>query len=278
MHSVESFTAVDGHGVRAIVFLQGCNKRCVFCCNPDSWSPSSGKTMTVSQVFQPLLPKLGYYKKSGGGITISGGEPLLQPRFCKALCMRAKELGLTAAIDTAAAGVERQWNDLLPAVDIALVCVKSPDPAKHEKITGSHDTRPHRVMLAFLDACEAFRVTTWLRYVLMSDGSDDDASASEDERRRRRAVNAGGSGRETKPLDFRDVATDSDAEVLSVARLAKSHANVAGVELLPYHTFGAYKWREMGLEYPLRDMKPPSVETVARVKRLLEREGVRVVV
>jgi pyruvate-formate lyase-activating enzyme len=279
VHSVESFTAVDGHGVRAIVFLQGCNKRCVFCCNPDSWSPSSGKTMTVSQVFQPLLPKLGYYKKSGGGVTISGGEPLLQPRFCKALCLRAKELGLNAAIDTAAAGVERQWNDLLLAVDIALVCVKSPDPAKHEKITGSHDTRPHRVMLAFLDACEAFRVTTWLRYVLMSDGSDGDASASEDKRvKRENAVNASGRETKTKPRkDFRDVATDSDAEVLSVARLAKRHANVAGVELLPYHTFGAYKWRTMGLEYPLSEMKPPSVTTVKRVKRLLESEGVRVV-
>ena len=275
---METFTAVDGHGVRAIVFLQGCNKRCVFCCNPDSWSPSSGKTMTVTQVFRPLLPKLGFYRKSGGGVTISGGEPLLQPRFVKALCLKARELGLTAAIDTAAAGVERQWRDLLPAVDIALVCVKSAHPAKHERITGSHDARPHRVMLAFLDACEAFRVTTWLRYVLMSDGSDGDASASEDTRVKRRTVNASGRETKTKPRkDFRDVATDSDAEVLSVARLAKRHANVAGVELLPYHTFGAYKWRTMGLEYPLSEMKPPSVTTVARVKRLLESEGVRVV-
>ena len=255
MHSVETFTAVDGHGVRAIVFLQGCNKRCVFCCNPDSWSPSSGKTMSVTDVFRPLLPKLGFYRKSGGGVTISGGEPLLQPRFCKALCLRAKALGLTAAIDTAAAGVERQWRDLLPAVDIALVCVKSADPARHEKITGSHDARPHRVLLAFLDACEEFRVTTWLRYVLMSAASGGDEGS-----------------------DFREFATDSDAEVMGVARLAKRHENVAGVELLPYHTFGAYKWREMGLEYPLRGMKPPSVETVARVKQLLERQGVRVVV
>ena len=258
VHSVETFTAVDGHGVRAIVFLQGCNKRCVFCCNPDSWSPSSGKTMTVTQVFRPLLPKLGFYRKSGGGVTISGGEPLLQPRFVKALCLKARELGLTAAIDTAAAGVERQWRDLLPAVDIALVCVKSAHPAKHERITGSHDARPHRVMLAFLDACEAFRVTTWLRYVLMSGGETHDGDAKSDG-------------------DFRDLATDSDAEILGVARLAKRHENVAGVEILPYHTFGAYKWRDMGLEYPLRGMKPPSVETVARVKRLLERQGVRVV-
>ena len=173
--------------------------------------------------------------------------------------MKARELGLTAAIDTAAAGVERQWRDLLPAVDIALVCVKSAHPAKHERITGSHDARPHRVMLAFLDACEAFRVTTWLRYVLMRGGETRDGDAKSDG-------------------DFRDLATDSDAEILGVARLAKRHENVAGVEILPYHTFGAYKWRDMGLEYPLRGMKPPSVETVARVKRLLERQGVRVVV
>jgi pyruvate-formate lyase-activating enzyme len=279
VHSVESFTAVDGHGIRAVIFLQGCNKRCVFCCNPDSWSPSSGRTMTVEQVFKPLLPKLGYYRSSGGGITISGGEPLLQPKFCKALCDRARQLGLTAAIDTAADGFEAQWRDLLPSVSLALVCVKSADPQRHRLITGSHDARPHRTLLKFLKCCEQMEVPVWLRYVLMA--AEDREEGSRDDVEKRSSDDASDLKTKKKPRrrkDFRDFSTVIDSEILSVAALAKAHANVEGIELLPYHTFGAYKWREMGLEYPLSGMKPPSPETVTRVKRLLERENVRVVV
>ena len=98
-----------GLGIRAIVFLQGCGKRCMFCCNPDSWSPSAGTLMTASQIYERIKPNIPYYRKSGGGITLSGGECLLQPKFSRALCDLAHAHGLTAALDTAATGSPDVW-------------------------------------------------------------------------------------------------------------------------------------------------------------------------
>ena len=183
VHSMDSMTAVDGHGLRLIVFLQGCSKRCVFCCNPDSWSPSAGRWVTVGDVRRALAKNLAYYRRSGGGVTLSGGECLLQPEFCRAVCVMAHRLGVTAAIDTAAAGVETQWRRLLPEVDVALVCVKSADPEKHARITQAHDQRPHRVLMAFLRACDDHGVKVWIRHVLMEarieGGRETDARSSE---------------------------------------------------------------------------------------------------
>ena len=174
-------TAVDGHGLRLIVFLQGCSKRCVFCCNPDSWSPSAGRWVTVGDVRRALAKNLAYYRRSGGGVTLSGGECLLQPEFCRAVCVMAHRLGVTAALDTAAAGVETQWRRLLPEVDVALVCVKSADPEKHARITQAHDQRPHRVLMAFLRACEDHGVKVWIRHVLM-EARVEEGVEEEDER------------------------------------------------------------------------------------------------
>lgn len=298
VHSMDSMTAVDGHGLRLIVFLQGCSKRCVFCCNPDSWSPSAGRWVTVGDVRRALAKNLAYYRRSGGGVTLSGGECLLQPEFCRAVCVMAHRLGVTAAIDTAAAGVETQWRRLLPEVDVALVCVKSADPEKHARITQAHDQRPHRVLMAFLRACEDHGVKVWIRHVLM-EARVEEGVEEEDERARegtRRSVGSGTNRDEPEPesesadeegtrsrrvetrLDvFRRLATDGDEDVDGVARVVHAHANIAGVELLPYHRFGEYKWREMGLAYPLRGMKTPSKETIERVKARFEARGVTVI-
>ena len=301
-------TAVDGHGLRCIVFLQGCSKRCVFCCNPDTWSPTGGsKLVSVSEVLKTLRRNLRYYRESGGGLTLSGGECLLQPEFCRALCRAARSLGLTAAVDTAAEGTRDQWDELLPHVDLALVCVKSANPEKHRRITRSHDERPHRVMLAFLDACERHGVRTWLRFVLMSDQSRDDdtnpnqfSSATKEERaeasrpeasRPEASRRASSSPPDTSPSPspspspsssaprrFASFATDGEEDIRGVASLAKRHANVAGVELLPYHRFGVFKWTAMGVPYPLRGMRAPTAETTRRVKARFEALGVRVIV
>ena len=286
-------TAVDGHGLRCIVFLQGCSKRCVFCCNPDSWSPTGGsKLVSVSEVLKTLRRNLRYYRESGGGLTLSGGECLLQPEFCRALCRAARSLGLTAAVDTAAEGTRDQWDELLPNVDLALVCVKSANPAKHRRITRSHDERPHRVMLAFLDACERHGVRTWLRFVLMSDQSRDhrtdpnpNPNATDEEEAKeaevsRRAISSPPESvtSSSSPSRFASFATDGEEEIRGVASLAKRHANVAGVELLPYHEFGVFKWTPMGVPYPLRGMCAPTAETTRRVKARFEALGVRVIV
>ena len=227
--------------------------------------------MTVAQVFRQIETSIPYYLSSGGGITLSGGECLLQPRFSKQLCVEARRRGLTAALDSAATGTEQDWDQILPHVDLVLLCVKSSDPQKHQLITGSHDTRPYYTMLAFLAATQRHDVRTWIRFVLMSgkkEGGDGGADAT----------CCGGDKLCSRSFTFGDIATDGEAECKGVAAIAKAHSNVAGVEILPYHKFGVYKWEEMGLAYPLSGMETPTDETLTRVTRLFEAEGIEVIV
>jgi pyruvate formate lyase activating enzyme len=247
IHSIDSMTSVDGPGLRAIIFFQGCAKRCAFCCNPDSLEEGVGQKMSKEDVFAALETKLAYYKKSGGGITMSGGECMLQYRFVVALAKCARERGLTAIIDTAAHGNDQIWDFVLPHIDMALLCCKSSNPVRYGKITG----RPENfgVMMAFLAKLEEHKVPTWLRFVLMS--SDDE--------------------------EFQDIVTDGEEELLGVAALAKMHKKcIKGVEILPYHNFGTFKYREMHIPYKLEKMKPPSDEVIRRAKKVIEGEGVKV--
>ena len=184
---------------------------------------------------------------------------MLQPRFALSLCRMAHAHGLTTVLDTAAAGTIEQWDRLLPHVDAVLLCVKSSDPAKYRTITRSHDERPYRIMISFLEATRRHGVKTWIRFVLMSVAEAED-------------------GTNTVSDAFAELATDGEDEVKGVAAIAKRYSNVAGVEVLPYHKFGEYKWHEMGLRYPLEGMKPPTFATIARVKEMFEAEGVRVIV
>ena len=223
--------------------------------------------MTVAQVFRQIETSIPYYLSSGGGITLSGGECLLQPKFSKQLCVEARRRGLTAALDTAATGTEEQWDQILPHVDLVLLCVKSSDPKKHVLITGSHDTRPYYQMLAFLAATHRHGVKTWIRFVLMSAG---EGGAD--------VTCCGGQRTCSRSFTFSDIATDGEDEVKGVAAIAKAHSNMAGVEILPYHRFGVYKWEEMRLPYPLEGMTTPSDECLATVTRLFETEGVEVIV
>ncbi|CEG01179.1 Radical-activating enzyme, conserved site [Ostreococcus tauri] len=251
VHSIDSFTAVDGHGIRLIAFLQGCRKRCAFCCNVDSTnaSASKGMVMTVDGVLSKLARNRKYYAASGGGLTLSGGECLLQPDFVKALATGSKALGLTTAIDTAAEGNETVWNEILPHVDIVLLCVKSTNRAKYHRITGT-DADEYDTMRNFLRELDRRKIDTWLRFVLMTD---------DDER-------------------FQKYRTNDADELRDLAALAKSHDGcVRGVELLPYHRFGVYKFAELGLEYKLDGMKTPTIDEIQRAVDFLRAEGVTVV-
>ena len=120
IHSIDSMTSVDGPGLRAMIFFQGCQKRCAFCCNPDSLEENVGKKMATEEVFSALETKMTYYRKSGGGITMSGGECMLQYRFVVALAREARARGLTSIIDTAAAGNDMIWDFVLPHIDMVL--------------------------------------------------------------------------------------------------------------------------------------------------------------
>ena len=258
VHSIDSFTAVDGAGIRLIAFLQGCKKRCAFCCNVDSTDAAAfaprascgdvarvGEEMTANALLDKLQRNVGYYR-NGGGITLSGGECLLQSDFVEAVARGARAMGLTTTLDTASYGDEAMWDRVLPLVDEVLLCVKSPRRVRYRAITGSLGDDEYECMRAFLSSCEKHSTPTWLRFVLMTD---------EDER-------------------FAAYKTNDEDELLALSRLAKSHANVRGIEILPYHQFGVYKFAELGLEYKLEGMRSPTMEEIDRAKAFIESQGV----
>jgi len=251
VHSIENFTAVDGHGIRCIVFAQGCEKRCAFCCNVDSQSrdAAAGTPTTARAIVDALRRNLRYYARSGGGVTVSGGECMLQPSFVEAIARGAKSLGLTACIDTAAAGDEDAWRRVLPTIDLALLCVKSVDPVKYRRITGAKTNEEYQTMRAFLRALDEHGVETWLRFVLMTDRSD----------------------------AFVEYATNGEKDLTALAELAKAHACVRGIELLPYHRFGEYKFASMGFKYKLEGMTTPTAEEVDAAMAFLKSLGVDVI-
>jgi len=148
VHSIDSFTAVDGAGIRCIFFLQSCHKRCVFCCNVDSTDAALaranastptplGRRMRVRECVDIVRRNLDYYSASGGGVTLSGGECLLQPEFARAVCRGVRALGVGASIDTAGAGTDKEWNRVLPHVDCVLLCLKSAFVDRYVAITGT---------------------------------------------------------------------------------------------------------------------------------------------
>ena len=251
VHSIETFTAVDGYGIRCVVFAQGCEKRCAFCCNVDSQSRDAraGASTTARAILSILKRNLRYYARSGGGVTVSGGECMLQPLFVEAIARGAKKLGLTTCVDTAAAGDEDAWRRVLPEIDLALVCVKSVDPVKYRRITGVKTNEEYRTMRAFLRALDAHGVETWLRFVLMTDRSE----------------------------RFVEYATNGEDDLRALADLSKAHACVRGVELLPYHRFGEYKFERMGFAYKLAGMNTPSAAEIDEATAFLTSLGVEVI-
>jgi pyruvate formate lyase activating enzyme len=131
LHSTESFSAVDGPGVRFVAFLQGCAMRCAFCSNPDSWAMGGGEVVSSKELAEQIARVLPYLKSGGGGLTCSGGEPLLQPEFAAALFREAHALGLTTTLDTTGQGTKhKHWDVVLPHTDGVLFCIKALDPAK----------------------------------------------------------------------------------------------------------------------------------------------------
>ncbi|KAL0207050.1 hypothetical protein P9112_012761 [Eukaryota sp. TZLM1-RC] len=238
VHSIESMTAVDGQGIRYIVFLQGCNLRCLYCCNPDSWKYGASSKQTVSEVIRGLKRALPYIKASdGGGITIGGGDPLTQPNFCAALCKAARELGVTAAVETAGHSKDRTaWDIVVPHCDFVILCAKAFTADVFKKLTKGGSLAK---MIEFAEFCVEKGVPIWLTYVVLPGY------------------------------------TDSDAEIEGLCQFLQREDmqhGVSRVEILPYHTLGKYKFAELGLKYPLEGVERPSSELlnsiVERVRKV----------
>ena len=238
IHSFETFGSVDGPGVRFLVFLSGCNFRCRYCHNPDTWAREPQLEMSADEVLAKALRYREYWGETGG-ITVSGGEPLLQLDFLIELFERTKAKGVNTCLDTAAGPFTREptwlarFRRLMDATDLVLLDLKHIDTAVHRDLTGVNNAN-------VLDAAKYLSEigkSVWIRHVLVP-GVTDDADA-----------------------------------LTRLGAFIRTLGNVRKVEVLPYHTLGVAKWKALGLNYSLEGVKPPSEASLALARRILESEN-----
>ena len=236
VHSTETFGSVDGPGIRYIIFLAGCPLRCAYCHNPDTWT-HNGTRMSASEVMKIALRYRPYWKQNGG-ITVSGGEPLAQIDFLESLFLTAKEQGVNTVIDTAGSPftLDEPWftkfSNLMNLTDLVLLDIKHIDDEEHVKLTG-RTGKNIREMASYLSDIGK---PVWIRHVLVPG------------------------------------ITDNDGYLVRTRDFIRTLKNVKRVEVLPYHTFGNYKWKELGLENRLEGVEPPSAERVKHAESILETE------
>ena len=236
VHSTESFGAADGPGVRFIVFLQGCHLRCKYCHNPDTWNMNDTESveMNADEILEKALRYKSYWK-ADGGITVSGGEPLLHIDFLTDLFKKAKKLGVNTCIDTAGNPFTREepffqkFNELMQYTDLLLLDIKEINPERHKVITGADNAN----ILDMARYLSEINKPVWIRHVLVPE------------------------------------TTDFDEDLDKLGAFIKTLSNVERTEILPYHTLGRFKWDELGIKYRLDGISPPTKERIENAKHRL---------
>ena len=234
VHSWELVTGLDGPGTRLTVFLSGCVLRCQYCHNPDTWRLSEGKLTTLDDLMDRITRRAAALKIMHGGVTLSGGEPLIQRPFVTNVLRRCKELGLHTALDTSGFLGMRATDELLDLVDLVLLDVKAGLPETYRTVTG----RELAPTLRFGRRLRDRGTPIWIRYVLVPG------------------------------------LTDGEDDVRIVADYAASLGDVVErVEVLPFHQMGKNKWKALEIPYPLENTMPPSDESVTRVQETFRSRG-----
>lgn len=243
IHSLESFGTVDGPGIRFVVFMQGCPLRCLFCHNPDTWkfitSPSlptgggkGGGSATGSGWWTPreLMDEVLKYRNfiKTGGLTVSGGEPLMQADFVRELFILAHEEGIQTCLDTSGAIVSEEALRVLDHTDIVLLDIKTMDPELYPRLTGVQQTNN----LLFLKELQKRNIRTWIRHVVVPG------------------------------------LTDNDEWLLKLRDYVRGFSVVEKVDILPYHTMGVFKYDDLGIDYPLKGVEPLSPERTAEIRAM----------
>lgn len=220
IHSLESFGTVDGPGIRFVAFFQGCPMRCAFCHNPDTWDPDG--PVQYEWTPQQLIEEVKRYKNfiRTGGVTCTGGEPLMQPDFLIEFLRLCKEAGFHTALDTSGIIFTDKAREALQYVDLVLLDVKTIDDALHKSYTGLERTNNQ----SFLDYLQETGKPTWIRHVVVPGYTDD------------------------------------DARLTALAKYVANYSVVEKVEILPYHTLGKYKYEKLGIPYRLADVPDLSSE------------------
>lgn len=234
VHSLESFGSVDGPGVRYVIFLAGCAMRCQFCHNPDTWNMQTGTLYTADELLEKAMRYRSYWGENGG-ITVSGGEPLLQIDFLIELFRKAKEQGIHTTLDTSGNPFTREepffgkFQELMQYTDLFLLDIKQIDDEQHKILTGCTNQN----ILDLARYLSDKKKPVWIRHVLVPQRSD------------------------------------KDEDLDRLRAFLDTLQNVERVEVLPYHTLGVYKWKELGLSYPLEGIDPPTKERIENAKEKL---------
>lgn len=230
IHSTESFGTVDGPGIRFVVFLQGCPLRCKFCHNPDTWNMQNGTATESDEIIHAYMKNRAFYEK--GGITVTGGEPLMQLDFVTELFTKAKQYGIHTCIDTSGATYRededyiKKLRQLIAVTDLVMLDIKHIDPIKHKSLTGAGNEN----ILAFARFLEKTNVELCIRHVVI------------------------------------ESITDNANDLINLGRFIGTLKNLRYLDVLPYHTLGVSKYKELGIDYPLEGVEPTSKEKAIEAK------------
>jgi pyruvate formate lyase activating enzyme len=235
-HSYETSSRYDGPGLRVVLFLSGCLLRCTYCHNPDTWHLKDGTYVSAQQVLDRLASFASALRALDGGLTISGGEPMVQLAFTKRILAGAKKMGLHTAIETSGFLGDRADDSFLSVLDLVLLDIKSSDPATYKKVT-ARDLAP---TLRFAERLAKMNKPVWVRFTLVPGHTDDPAN------------------------------------VEGIAKFVAPMKNVEWVEIQPFHQLGAFKWKAMNLEYRHVDTQRPTPELINRVLEQFRAAGCRV--
>jgi len=230
LHSIETLGTVDGPGIRFIIFLQGCPLKCKYCHNRDTWNLQNGKNTNINELIQKILRSKPYFDSSNGGVTVSGGEPLLQTNFVTTLFKRLKELNIHTALDTAGSlPINENIKELLNYTDLVILDIKHIDNQKCINLTGMPNTNT----LNFAKYLNEKNIPTWIRQVIVP------------------------------------TITDEEKDLLKLKDFLSSLNNIEKIEFLPYHNLGKYKWEKLGETYPLENIRTANDTDIKRAETIL---------
>jgi pyruvate formate lyase activating enzyme len=236
LHSFTTGSAVDGPGIRVVAWTSGCQFRCLYCHNPDTWKMRNGIPVTLEKAIAEIEKYSSGLKIMSGGLTLSGGEPLLQDRFVVNLFTAAKKMGINTALDTNGSLGSRLTDSDLEKIDLVLLDIKAWYPETHRRLV-NYDIDP---VLEFAKRLGKLKKTAWIRFVMVPGY------------------------------------TDNPEEVRMIAKFAAGLGNIERVDVLPFHQMGRFKWKELGLSYSLENVEPPLSEEVNRICSIFSGEGLKV--
>lgn len=230
VHSIESFGTVDGPGIRFVLFLQGCHLQCKYCHNRDTWDIKGGEYKSLEEIVEKIKRYKNYITVSGGGVTVTGGEPLLQVKFLIELFKRLKKEGIHTCIDTSGmVAITDDVKEVLKYTDLVLLDIKHIDDEKCKKLVGVSNKRE----IEFAQYLSQNNIKIWIRQVLVPGY------------------------------------TDSEEDLLELKKFIKSLKTVDKVQILPYHSMGRFKWEKLGFKYELEDVRDATQMDVDRAKKIL---------